>query len=203
NMLGRFFWASASDFMGRRNTYWVFFTLGIALYCSIPYTAYQVSVNPSVLWLVYFYAATMVIFTMYGGGFATIPAYLADIFGTKYVGGIHGRLLTAWSSAGVFGPVAITSLREISVTNAITDLLSKIDPAAFQAKFGASMENANQLIDAKTVTITKLMEIAPPGTIDPTSGLYNTTMYLMAVILLIALIANASMRAVDSKHHMK
>ncbi len=203
NMLGRFFWASASDYMGRRNTYWVFFTLGIALYCSIPFTAHQVSVNPSMIWLVYFYAATMIIFTMYGGGFSTIPAYLADIFGTRYVGGIHGRLLTAWSSAGVFGPVAITSLREISVKDAIADLLSKIDPAAFQAKFGASMDNADQLIAAKTVTITKLMEIAPPGTIDPTSGLYNTTMYLMAVILFIALIANASMRAVNSKHYMK
>jgi MFS family permease len=203
NMVGRFFWASASDYMGRRNTYWIFFTLGILLYCSIPYTAHQVSINPTMVWLVYFYAATMIIFTMYGGGFATIPAYLADIFGTRYVGGIHGRLLTAWSSAGVFGPVAITSLREISVTNAINDLMSKIDPAAFQAKFGASMENAEQLIAAKTVTITKLMEIAPQGTIDPTSGLYNTTMYLMAVILFIALIANATMRPVNSKHHMK
>jgi len=203
NMLGRFFWASASDYLGRRNTYWIFFTLGILLYCSIPYTAQQVSINPTMVWLVYFYAATMIIFTMYGGGFATIPAYLADIFGTRYVGGIHGRLLTAWSSAGVFGPVAITSLREISVTNAINDLMSKIEPAAFQAKFGASINNAEQLIAAKTVTITKLMEIAPPGTIDPTSGLYNTTMYLMAVILFIALIANATMRPVNSKHHMK
>jgi MFS family permease len=203
NMLGRFFWASASDYLGRRNTYWIFFTLGILLYCSIPYTAQQVSINPTMVWLVYFYAATMIIFTMYGGGFATIPAYLADIFGTRYVGGIHGRLLTAWSSAGVFGPVAITSLREISVTNAVNDLMSKVDPAAFQAKFGASINNAEQLIAAKTVTITKLMEIAPPGTIDPTSSLYNTTMYLMAVILFIALIANATMRPVNSKHHMK
>ena len=203
NMLGRFFWASASDYMGRRNTYWIFFTLGILLYCSIPYTAHQVSISPGMIWLVYFYAATMIIFTMYGGGFATIPAYLADIFGTRYVGGIHGRLLTAWSSAGVFGPLAITSLREISVSNAISDLINKIDPLTFQAKFGSGIENAEQLIAAKTVTITKLMEIAPPGTIDPTSGLYNTTMYLMAVILFIALIANATMRPVNAKHHMK
>jgi len=203
NMVGRFFWASASDYMGRRNTYWIFFTLGILLYCSIPYTAQQVSVNPSVVWLVYFYAATLIIFTMYGGAFATIPAYLADIFGTRYVGGIHGRLLTAWASAGVFGPVAITSLREISVKNAIADLVEKIDPLAFQNKFGASMDNIEQLITAKTVTIAKLMEIAPVGTIDPTSGLYNTTMYLMAVILLIALVANARMSPVNSKHYMK
>ncbi len=203
NMCGRFIWASASDYLGRRNTYWLFFTLGIILYCSIPYTAQQVSVNPSVVWLVYFYAATMIIFTMYGGGFATIPAYLADIFGTKFVGGIHGRLLTAWASAGVFGPLAITSLREISVKDAITDLVSKIDPAVFKATFGAGMEELDQLVAAKTVTINKLMEIAPAGTVDPTSSLYNTTMYLMAVLLFVALVANALMRPVNPRHHMK
>ena len=203
NMCGRFVWASASDYLGRRNTYWIFFTLGIILYCSIPYTAQQVSISPSVVWLVYFYAATMIIFTMYGGGFATIPAYLADIFGTKFVGGIHGRLLTAWSSAGVFGPLAITSLRELSVKNAINDLVAQIDPARFQEKFGASVEQLDQLVAAKTVTINKLMEIAPPGTVDPTSSLYNTTMYLMAVILFVALVANALMRPVNPKHHMK
>jgi len=115
NMLGRFFWASISDYLGRKTTYYIFFVLGIMLYCSIPYTAAKVSVDPSVIWLVYFYAATLLIFTMYGGGFATIPAYLADVFGTRFVGGIHGRLLTAWASAGVVGPVTITSWREISV----------------------------------------------------------------------------------------
>lgn len=203
NMVGRFFWASASDYLGRKTTYYIFFVLGIMLYCSIPYTAAQVSVDPSVIWLVYFYAATMLIFTMYGGGFATIPAYLADVFGTRFVGGIHGRLLTAWASAGVFGPVAITSLREISVTNAINDLVSKIDPSQFQGKFGASVDQLQTLIDAKTVTISKLMEIVPAGTIDPTPNLYNTTMYLMAAVLFIALLANAFMHPVDAKHHMK
>jgi MFS family permease len=203
NMVGRFFWASTSDYLGRKTTYYIFFILGILLYCSIPYTAAQVSVNPSVIWLVYFYAATMLIFTMYGGGFATIPAYLADVFGTRFVGGIHGRLLTAWASAGVFGPVAITSLREISVKNAINDLVSKIDPSQFQAKFGAGIDQLQTLIEAKTVTIAKLMEIVPAGTIDPTPSLYNTTMYLMAVVLFIALLANAFMHPVDAKHYMK
>lgn len=203
NMLGRIFWASSSDYLGRRNTYWIFFALGIMLYCSIPYTAAKVSINPTVVWLVYFYAVTMIIFTMYGGGFATIPAYLADIFGTKHVGGIHGRLLTAWSSAGVFGPLAITSLREISVTKAINDLAGKVDPDIFRMKFGAGLEQLDQLVAAKTVTISKLMEIAPPGTVDPTSNLYNSTMYLMAVLLFIALLSNAFMRPVDPKHHMK
>jgi len=202
NMVGRFIWASASDYIGRRNTYWIFFVLGIALYLSVPYSAHQVSASPSVVWLVYFYAATMIIFTMYGGGFATIPAYLADIFGTRYVGGIHGRLLTAWSTAGVLGPLAITSLRQNSVTTAINDLMQVIDPSAFQAQFGAPVEQLQLLIDQNSVTIARLMEIAPPGTVDPTSGLYNSTMILMAALLGIALISNALMRPVNSRHHI-
>ena len=76
---------------GRRATYFCFFGLGAILYLSIPFVASQVSVNPVVVWLVMFYAATMLIFTMYGGGFATMPAYLSDLFGTMHVGAIHGR----------------------------------------------------------------------------------------------------------------
>lgn len=202
NMLGRFFWASSSDYIGRKNTYWIFFALGIVLYCSVPFAAIRVSADPAVVWLVLFYAATMIIFTMYGGGFATIPAYLADIFGTRYVGGIHGRLLTAWSTAGVVGPLAITSLRESAVARAIEDLVSRIDPAAFQARFGAGIEQLDQLVAAQTVTIASLMEISPAGTVDPTSGLYNNTMYLMAVLLLIGLVANALMKPVDKSHYL-
>lgn len=203
NMVGRFFWASSSDYIGRKNTYWIFFALGIVLYCSVPFAANQVSASPAVVWLVLFYGATMCIFTMYGGGFATIPAYLADVFGTKFVGGIHGRLLTAWSTAGVVGPLAITSLRESAVVRAIEDLVSRIDPAVFEARFGAGIEQLDQLVAAQTVTIASLMEIAPEGTIDPTSGLYNNTMYLMAVLLFIGLVANATMKPVESKHHMQ
>ena len=203
NMVGRFIWASASDYIGRRNTYWIFFLLGIVLYLSIPFAAQQVSVSPSVVWLVYFYAATMIIFTMYGGGFATIPAYLADIFGTKYVGGIHGRLLTAWSTAGVLGPLAITSLRQNSVTKAINDLVAVIEPATFQAQFGAGVDQLEALVASNTVNISRLLEIAPAGTADPTSSLYNSTMILMAALLGIALVSNALMRPVSAKHHLK
>ena len=203
NMVGRFIWASASDYLGRRNTYWIFFLLGIALYLSVPFTAQQVSASPSIIWLVYFYAATMIIFTMYGGGFATIPAYLADIFGTRYVGGIHGRLLTAWSTAGVLGPLAITSLRQNSVTRAINDLVATIDPQRFAEHFGAPLTQLNALVAQNSVTIARLMEIAPPGTSDPTSGLYNSTMILMALLLAIALVSNALMKPVDPRHHIK
>jgi MFS family permease len=202
NMLGRFIWASTSDYIGRRNTYWIFFALGIALYLSIPYVAQQVSVMPAVVWLVYFYAATMIIFTMYGGGFATIPAYLADMFGTRYVGGIHGRLLTAWSLAGYLGPVAITTLRARTLDSALRDLAARVDPTRFRQAFGAGLDQLDALVAQKTVTIQKLMEIAPAGTIDPTPSLYNLTMYLMAALLAIALVANAFIRPVRAEHYL-
>jgi len=202
NMIGRLFWASSSDYIGRRNTYWIFFALGIVLYVSIPWVAQQVSVSPAVVWLVYFYAATMIIFTMYGGGFATIPAYLADMFGTRYVGGIHGRLLTAWSVAGVIGPEAITWLRARAIDSALHDLAARIDPGRFGDAVGAGLDQLDALIAQQTVTIAKLMEIAPAGTVNPTPSLYNLTMYLMAALLAVALVANALMRPVDAKHHM-
>lgn len=203
NMCGRIIWASLSDVIGRKNTYHCFFVIGTLLYLSIPFTAGAVSVDPKIMYLVMFYAATMIIFTMYGGGFATIPAYLADMFGTMHVGGIHGRLLTAWSTAGVIGPVAITELRKLSVNNSLNDLLTKVDPAMFLDKFGAPIEQVNELIKAKTVTISKLMEIAPAGTIDPTPSLYNTTMYAMACLLVIAFFSNLLIKPVNKKHFVE
>ena len=202
NMLGRFFWASASDYLGRKQTYATFFVLGTALYLSIPFWAWRVSVSPDVRWLACFYAAVMVIFTMYGGGFATIPAYLADLFGSRFVGAIHGRLLTAWSTAGVLGPEAITYLREDARRKAIEELAARVDPSAFAARFGAPLERLPALIEAKTVTIAKLLEIAPAGTPDPTGTLYNTTMFLMAALLAVAFVANALVRPVAAKHHL-
>jgi MFS family permease len=201
NMIGRFFWASTSDYIGRKNTYHCFFVLGTLLYLSIPYFATAGASGGSTIYLIGFYAATMIIFSMYGGGFATIPAYLADMFGTMHVGGIHGRLLTAWATAGVLGPLAITSLREMSVGRAINDLATKVDASAFAEKFGAPLAQLDQLVAAKTVTIARLMEIAPQGTIDPTPTLYNTTMYCMAALLVIAFFANLFIKPVSAHHH--
>src|SRR4030042_1694493 len=92
--------ASASDKIGRKTTYFIFFTLGFICYAAAPTLA-------DLGLLALFAAAFCLIASMYGGGFATIPAYLADIFGTQYVGAIHGRLLTAWSTAGLGGPVIV------------------------------------------------------------------------------------------------
>ena len=112
NMGGRFFWSSLSDRIGRRATYFTFFALGAALYASIPSVARTQSVPLFVL-------VCVVILSMYGGGFATIPAYLRDLFGTMQVGAIHGRLLTAWSTAGVLGPVLVNYIREYEIAHGV------------------------------------------------------------------------------------
>ncbi len=112
NMAGRFVWASTSDYIGRKNTYFVFFLLGILLYAAAPSTAKMGSV-------VLFVLCFGIILSMYGGGFATIPAYLRDIFGVQYVGAIHGRLLTAWSAAGIFGPVLVNYIRQYQIDHGV------------------------------------------------------------------------------------
>jgi MFS family permease len=112
NMVGRFFWASTSDYIGRRNTYFVFFALGILLYSTVPSIGHAGSIP-------LFVAAFVIILSMYGGGFATIPAYLRDIFGTMHVGAIHGRLLTAWSAAGVLGSALISYGRQYQIDHGV------------------------------------------------------------------------------------
>ncbi len=108
NIGGRFFWASLSDYIGRKATYFVFFVLGCLLYYSAPSLGRAGSLS-------LFVAAFCVILTMYGGGFSTIPAYLSDLFGTQMVGAIHGRLLTAWSTAGVLGPVLVNYINDAQI----------------------------------------------------------------------------------------
>src|SRR6202161_1017232 len=112
NMAGRFFWASISDYIGRKPTYFVFFALGASLYFLLPKTGAD-HLNSIAL----FVGIAVVLISMYGGGFATIPAYLRDMFGTHHVSAIHGRLLTAWSTAGVLGPVLVNYLREYELAH--------------------------------------------------------------------------------------
>ena len=112
NIGGRFFWATLSDSIGRKTTYFVFFALGVVCYAIAPTLA---GIKAAVV----FAAAFCIIASMYGGGFATIPAYLADIFGTRYVGAIHGRLLTAWSTAGIVGPVIVNYLHDTRVAQGV------------------------------------------------------------------------------------
>jgi MFS family permease len=112
NIGGRFFWESLSDKLGRKLTYSIFFIVGCLLYISIPGSA---SVGSRPL----FVAAFCLILSMYGGGFATAPAYLADLFGTQMVGAIHGRLLTAWATAGILGPVIVNYMRDYQLVQGL------------------------------------------------------------------------------------
>jgi len=114
NMAGRFFWSAASDFIGRKNTYYIFFVLGATLYFILPRTGAD-HLDSVVL----FVTISVVLLSTYGGGFATIPAYLRDLFGTHHVSAIHGRLLTAWSVAGVLGPVLVNYLREYQLEHGV------------------------------------------------------------------------------------
>jgi len=148
NMGGRFVWSSVSDYTGRKNVYCIYFLLGALLYCAVPWTQ---NIQNKVL----FVAVTAVIISMYGGGFATIPAYLRDLFGSYQVGAIHGRLITAWSVAAVIGP---------SLVNYIST--AKIDAGV------------------------------------PKAEAYNSTMFLMAGLLGIGLIANLLVRPVHPKYHL-
>jgi MFS family permease len=149
NMLGRFFWASLSDKIGRKNTYFCFFALGTVLYALVPSTGSIGSVTLFVLCFV-------VILSMYGGGFATVPAYLKDMFGTRYVGAIHGMLITAWSVAGVLGPVLVNYIRQYQIDSGV-----------------------------------------------PKAQAYNTTMYIMAGLLVVGFICNFFVKAVHERYHMK
>lgn len=105
NIFGRFAWATSSDRLGRKPTYFIFFLLGGGLYVLASFAA-------DLKAMALFVAAICIIASMYGGGFSTIPAYLADVFGTQFVGAIHGRLLTAWSTAGIVGPVIVNYLHD-------------------------------------------------------------------------------------------
>ncbi len=112
NMAGRFIWASISDFIGRKSTYFCFFVLGTVLYALVPSAGASGSVTM-------FVACFLVIISMYGGGFSTVPAYLKDMFGTRYVGAIHGWLITAWSMAGIFGPVLVNYIRQFQIERGV------------------------------------------------------------------------------------
>lgn len=148
NMGGRFLWASTSDYIGRKNTYYLYFTIGALLYWLVPTFASAGNV-------VLFVLAYGIILSFYGGGFSTIPAYLADIFGTAYVGGIHGRLLTAWAMAGIAGPALVNYIRAYQIAHGVTG------PAA-----------------------------------------YESTVHIMAVLLVVGFLCNMLVRPVDPKHHM-
>ena len=201
NLVGRIAWAMLSDKIGRRMTFF-FFTLGsIPLYLILPTLVGAVVVNASVLSLYGFIACSVVSISIMGGCYSIIPAYEADLFGAKYVGPIHGRFLLASSAAALSGPSLLLALRKRSEMNAITDLLAKVSPEKFKDFFGVDISQASELIDAKTLTINKLMSIVPEGITNPSPFIYDSTMYAMAGLMTVAAASHYMVKKVDAKHY--
>jgi hypothetical protein len=200
--VGRLGWSTFSDKIGRKNTYFLF-GAGIPVAASIPYVTAAVSgADGSTAPLYMFYGGTLMMISFYGGLFSTLPAYIADVFGTKNMGAIHGQVLTAWSAAALIGPNTVAYFKKQSTMDAVTDLAGKVEPQAFQDKFGAPVDQLHELVETNTVSISRLMEIVPASTPDPTPLLYDSTMYGIAGMLSVAMLANAAIKPVDQKYHM-
>ena len=207
NLGGRLGWAAISDKIGRRNTFHIYTLGAIPLFGSLPFLINQCVSNPegplARVYLTAFCASTVAAISILGGTFAVLPAYEADLYGPKYVGPIHGRFLLAATASTIVGPGLLLNLRKMSESQALTDLLNKVDPVAFAAKFGTDISNAPSLIEAKTLTISKLMTIMPQGTVDPSPFLYNNTMYTMAGLVSVAAMLHFMVRPVDQKYFEK
>lgn len=203
NLGGRLAWAAISDKIGRPATFHLFTFGSIAIYASLPTIIQQVIQNQSAASLGAFCGLSVAAISMFGGVYSILPAYESDLFGTKYVGANHGKMLLFSSTAAIAGPSAFLYLRSLSEKAAITDLLSKIDPAAFLEKFGSDVSALDTLIEAKTVTVAKLMEIAPAGVIDPTPFLYDTSFYTIAAAISVGAVAHAMIKPVDPKWYEK
>jgi MFS family permease len=201
NMSGRLGLAIASDWLGRKNTYLIFGVVGVPAALSLPQITALVSAGGAgAAPLYYFCATTMTIIILYGGLLAVLPAYIADVFGTKHMGAIHGRQLLGWSASAVCGPGMLTSLRASTYAEFASDLAHKCDPKVFFDKFGADVSSLPDLLAAKTVTIGRLMEIVPAGTPDPSPMLYDKVMYVMAGVYGVAFVANLLVKPIDPKH---
>ena len=207
NLGGRLGWAAVSDKIGRWNTFQTMTMLAIPLFAGIPLLITQCINDPSGPLAPYYLAAfcgsTVAALTVMGGTFAVLPAYEADLFGSKYIGAIHGRFLTFAAAATVAGPMILLNLRKMAEVNAINELLTKVDPQLFISKFGVSVSEAPSLIEAKTLTISKLMTIMPTGTVDPSPFLYNNTMYTMAGLVSLASALHFMVGPVNKKYFEK
>lgn len=190
NLGGRLGWAAVSDKIGRRATFNIFTLTSIPIYFLLPTLVHEVVSSGATGPLYGFIGATTLAVSMMGGVYALLPPYEADLFGTKFVGPIHGRMMLFTATAALSGPYLLIKLRSISEKAAIDNLLEKVNPEQFAATFGATINNAAELLAAKTISIGKLMALAPPGTVDPTPYLYDTTMYTLSGLMVVAALSH-------------
>lgn len=204
--LGRFGWSALSDYVGRQRTYTIF-GLGIPIVGMAPALTHMAVSSAGLAdasalpMLTAFCGGSVLAITFYGGVFSVLPAYIADLFGQKHAGAIHGKLLTAWAASAVAGPMGLAYLRSASAEQATADLLQRIeDPGVFEQAIGCSVDDNEMiqtLMDAKTITIGRLMELTPAGTVDPTPFLYDSSCYVAAGLMGMSLISNILIKPID------
>eukprot|EP00750_Incisomonas_marina_P004608 INCI13485.5.p1 GENE.INCI13485.5~~INCI13485.5.p1 ORF type:complete len:544 (+),score=92.72 INCI13485.5:569-2200(+) len=190
NMIGRLGWGIGADYIGRKATLFAF-GLGTPICLALPYAINTAMIDPGYVPLAAFCGGTLFVVSTFGGLFAVMPAYVADVFGPKNAGAIMGRILTGYTAAAMVGPGFLSYFRSTAYKQGLADLMTQVDPTKFEARFGASVDKAQELIEAKTVTIANLMEIMPPGVVDPTATLYNSSLYMMATTIGLGVICNA------------
>lgn len=200
NLFGRIVWALVSDKIGRRATFFIFTLGGIPIYFFLPTLISSAVAHSSLVSLYGFIGCSMIAISFMGGAYSVLPAYEADLYGPKYVGPIHGRFLLSSSAASLTGPPLLFYLRKKSEMSAINDLISKMTPEKFKEVFGVDLSKANELIEAKTITINKLMKEMPEGVQNPSPYLYDSTLYTMAGLMTIAAVSHYMVKPVNKKY---
>ena len=203
NLIGRIAWAVLSDKIGRRKTFFLFTLGSVPLYLALPSLVGAVVTTASLGSLYGFIGCSVLSISIMGGCYSLMPAYEADLFGAKYVGPIHGKFLLASSAAALSGPALILALRKRSEMNAIRDLLEKVSPEKFKEIFGVDMSHVQEMIDAKTITINKLMRMVPEGVQDPSPFIYDSTMYAMAALMTVAAASHILVKRIDANYYEK
>ena len=208
NLSGRVFWAGISDRIGRRQTFNILCLSSIPLYLALPHLITSSVSDPSSpaasLYLTAFCVSSFLAVSIMGGVFSVLPPYEADLYGSKYVGAIHGKFLPFSTIRGIAGPALLLHLRSVEEAKSIEEILRNVDPKLFMSTFnGADISEAAMLVENKTVTLSKLVSILPAHMSDPTPFLYNSTMYSMAALAACSALLHASVKPVERKYFEK
>ena len=207
NLSGRVVWASVSDKIGRRSTFHLLCLSSVPLYAAIPSLISGCVADPSSslapLYLTGFCVTSFLAVTIMGGVFSVLPPYEADLYGSKYVGAIHGKFLPFSTVRGIIGPAILLHLRSKEEARSVDTILRSIDPEKFKSLTGEELSAAQGLIESKSLTLSKLVTILPPDIPDPSPYLYDSTMYTMAGLAACSAILHYYVKPVDRKYFEK
>jgi hypothetical protein len=225
NLGGRLLWGQLSDVVGRRKCLNAIGVLGVTSVAAVPVILHHLQAQiaeaavvaasstasaaaaaasaaeavsaSAMLPMGAFVASTCLTVSLFGGVFAVLPSHTAGTFGAKYMAGVTGRLLVGSGTAVMIGPRLLAWNRERSISDALADLSTRVDPAAFAERFGAPLSQLTELVAARVVGIPEMMELCPPGTLDPTFTLLDNALYLAAGSYAFGLVAYNAIRPID------